>query len=152
MATDFLGALDALVAGNPEPLFRVTCDRFTAASGLHAYAHLKESDFQTLLIGAFSFTNAYTVTSEVEVRGEDRGFIDILAVPTVGSRAQSAYLVEVKYLSPKNATDQAKSDAIVEAKSQISRYEKADDLKRLPNLKRIVVLFVGLKLEMLEIY
>lgn len=152
VATDFLEALDALVAGNPEPLFRVTCDRFTVASGLHAYAHLKESDFQTLLIGAFSFTNAYTVTSEVEVRGEDRGFIDILAVPTVGSRAQSAYLVEVKYLSPKNATDQAKSDAIVEAKSQISRYEKADDLKRLPNLKRIVVLFVGLKLEMLEIY
>lgn len=152
VAADFLEALEALVAGNPEPLFRVTCDRFTAASGLHAYAHLKESDFQTLLIGAFNFTNAYTVTSEVEVRGEDRGFIDILAVPTVGSRAQSAYLVEVKYLSPKNATDQAKSDAIVEAKSQISRYEKADDLKRLPNLKRIVVLFVGLKLEVLEIY
>ena len=88
----------------------------------------------------------------MEVRGEDRGFIDILAVPTVGSQAQSAYLVEVKYLSPKNATDQAKSDAIVEAKSQINRYEKADDLKRLPNLKRIVVLFVGLKLEVLEIY
>ncbi len=152
VATDFLKALEALVAGNPEPLFRVTCDRFNAVSGLHAYAHLRESDFQTLLIGAFNFTNAYTVTSEAEARGQEKGFIDILAVPSDGSRAESAYLVEVKYLAPKNATDKAKAEAMAEARAQIDRYEQSDVVKHLAKWKRIVALFVGLKLETLEIY
>ena len=152
VATDFLEALQALVSGNPEPLFRVTCDRFNAVSGLHAYAHLRESDFQTLLIGAFNFTNAYTVTSETEARGQEKGFIDILAVPSSGSRAESAYLVEVKYLAPKNATDKVKADVMSQARAQIARYEQADGVKHLAKRKRIVALFVGLKLEMLEIY
>lgn len=151
VAADFLDAIQALVAGNPRPLFRVTCDRFTASGGLHACAHLKESDFQTLLIGAFNFTNAYTVASEKEVRGEEKGYVDILAVPSPGSRADTAYLVEVKYLSPKKATESAKAEALADAKEQIRRYEQGDNIKNLTKLKRIVALFVGLKLEKLDI-
>ena len=152
VAADFLEAIHALVAGDPRPLFRVTCDRFTASSGLHTYAHLKESDFQTLLIGAFNFTNAYTVISENEVRGEKKGYIDILAVPSAGSHADTAYLVEVKYLSPKEATEAVKATALSEAKAQIRRYEQGNNVKHLAKLKRIAVLFVGLKLETLEVF
>ncbi len=151
VAAEFQQALKALVAGDPRALFDVTCSRFQTASGLHSHAHLHESDFQTLLIGALNFTNAYTVTSEVEVRGEEKGYIDILATPSVEGRAETAYLIEVKYLAPKAATDEAKEGALSQAWEQIRRYEKADNVKGIPKLARIVALFVGLKLETLEI-
>ncbi len=152
VATEFLAALKALVAGNPRPLFDVTCKRFQTASGLHAHAHLRESDFQTLLIGALNFTDAYAVTSETEVRGEEKGYIDILATPSESSCAEASYLIEVKYLPQKEATTEAREKALSQARSQISRYEKGDNVKRLPQLKRIVALFVGLKLETLEVF
>ena len=151
VAKDFLKALKALVAGDPKPLFDVICNRFQTASGLHSHAHLHESDFQTLLIGALNFTNAYTVTSEVEVRGEEKGYIDILATPSAEGHAETSYLIEVKYLAPKAATDEAKAEALSQAWEQIRRYEKADNVKSLPKVKRIVTLFVGLKLETLEV-
>ncbi len=151
VAKDFLTAIKALVAGDPKPLFDVTCNRFQAVSGLHSHSHLHESDFQTLLIGALNFTNAYMVTSEVEVRGEEKGYIDILATPSAEGCAETSYLIEVKYLAPKAATDEAKAQALSQAWEQIRRYEKADNVKRLPKVKRIVALFVGLKLESLEI-
>ena len=151
VATEFLQAFKSLVNGDPKPLFDVTCNRFHAASGLHSHAHLRESDFQTLLISALNFSNAFTVTSEVEVRGEEKGYIDILATPSANSRAKTAYLIEVKYLTPKAATDKAKEQALAQAREQISRYEKADNVKSHRKLTRIVALFVGLKLERLEI-
>ncbi len=152
VAKDFLKAIEALVAGNPKPLFDVTCNRFQSASGLHSHAHLHESDFQTLLVGALNFTNAYTVTSEVEVRGEEKGYIDILAAPAAESRAQTAYLIEVKYLPMKDDSPEARERVLSDARAQISRYEQGANVKCLPQLKRIVALFVGLKLETLEIY
>ena len=152
VAKDFLKALKALVAGDPKPLFDVSCNRFQSASGLHSHAHLHESDFQTLLIGALNFTNAYTVTSEVEVRGEEKGYIDILATPSVEGRAETSYLIEVKYLPMKDDSPEAREKAISDARAQISRYEQGDNVKCLPQLKRIIALFVGLKLETLEIY
>ena len=151
IAADFLRALEALIAGDPKPLFDVTCNRFQAASGLHSHAHLRESDFQTLIIGALNFTNAYTVTSEVEVRGEEKGYIDILATPSCESRAKTSYLIEVKYLPARKATPEAQAEALSKARAQISRYEQGDNVKHLPQLKRIVALLVGLKLETLEI-
>ena len=152
VASDFLTALKALVEGDPAPLFSVTCNRFKKSSGLHSHAHLRESDFQTLLIGALNFTNAFNVTSEVEVRGEEKGYIDILAAPTAESPAKTAYLTEVKYLRMKDDSPEAREKAISDARAQISRYEQGENVKCLPQLKRIIALFVGLKLETLEIY
>ncbi len=152
VASEFLTALKALVEGDPAPLFSITCNRFQTASGLHSHAHLKESDFQTLLIGALNFSNAFNVTSEVEVRGEEKGYIDILAAPAAGSPAQTAYLIEVKYLPLKDDSPEARKKALSAARAQISRYEQGDNVQCLPQLKRILALFVGVKLETLEIY
>ena len=56
----------------------------------------------------------------------------------------------MKYLAPKAATDEAKAQAMALAWEQIRRYEKADNVKHLSKLTRIAALFVGLKLEKLE--
>ncbi len=152
IAPDFVQALQALADGDPKPFFDVTCSRFKKSSGLHSHAHLKESDFQTLLIGSLNFTNAFTVTSEVEVRGEEKGYIDILATPMADSSAKTAYLIEVKHLPLKDDSPEAREKALSAARAQISRYEQGDNVKRLPQIKRIIALFVGLKLETLVIY
>ena len=73
-------------------------------------------------------------------------------MPSAGSHADTAYLVEVKYLSPKEATEAAKATALSEAKAQIRRYEQGNNVKHLAKLKRIAALFVGLKLETLEVF
>ncbi len=82
---------------------------------------------------------------------EQISYIDILATPAPGSCAKTAYLIELKYLSPKAATDEAKEEALTRAKAQIERYEQSDLIKPLSPLKRIVALFVGLQLAKLEI-
>ncbi len=151
VAADFTSALKALADGDPKPLFDVTCSRFQNASGRPSHAPLRESDFQTLLIGALNFTNACTVTSEVEILGEEKGGIVILATPSAESRAKTSCLIKVKHLTPEAATDEAKAQAMALAWEQISRCEQADPVKNLPKLTRIAALFVGLKLETLEI-
>ena len=152
VAAELEEAIRVLVAGDPKPLFDVIDHRFQAASGRHSCDRLKESDVQTLLMGAFNFSNAYVVKSEAELDGEAKGFADILAIPSAESRAETAYLIEVKCLPPKAASTEVKAEALVKAREQISRYEKADNVKCWPKVKRIVALFVGLKLETLEIY
>ena len=90
--------------------------------------------------------------STKNLRGEENGYIDILATPAAESSAKTAYLTEVKYLPLKDDSPEARAKALSDARAQISRYEQGDNVKRLPQLKRIIALFVGLKLETLEIY
>ena len=52
----------------------------------------------------------------------------------------------------KDDSPEAREKAILDARAQISRYEQGENVKCLPQLKRIIALFVGLKLETLEIY
>lgn len=85
-------------------------------------------------------------------RDEGKSSIGLLATPSAESRAETAYLVEVKCLLPKAASTDAKAEALAKAREQIARCEKADNVKCWPKVKRIVALFVGLKLETLEIY
>ena len=56
----------------------------------------------------------------------------------------------MKYLPARKATPEAQAEALSKARAQISRYEQGDNVKHLPQLKRIVALLVGLKLETLE--
>lgn len=148
---DFVEALRQLAAGNPRPLFEVTCRRFDEASGVHAYGHLQESNFQTLVLGAFNFSDAYDVQSEVEVRGEDKGFVDILAVPKAGSSATTAYLVELKHLKAKEYSAAAVDRLVREAQDQMARYVEGANLKTIQNLKTVTAVFVGMKLEKLVV-
>ncbi len=74
-----------------------------------------------------------------------------MATPSAEGHAETSYLIEVKYLAPKAATGEAVANALDQAWGQIRRYEKADNVRCLPKLTRIVALFVGLELEILEI-
>ena len=151
VAQDVAAALQQLAAGDPRPLFEVTCRRFDESSGVHAYSHLQESNFQTLILGAFNFSDAFDVASEVEVRGEDKGYVDILAVPKKGSSATTAYLVELKHLKVKDYSVTAVDRLVREAQNQMARYLEGSNLKTISRLKMVTAVFVGMKLEELVV-
>ena len=108
-------------------------------------------NFQTLVLGAFNFSDAYDVQSEVEVRGEDKGFVDILAVPKAGSSVTTAYLVELKHLKAKEYSAAAVDRLVREAQDQMARYVEGANLKTIQNLKTVTAVFVGMKLEKLVV-
>ena len=146
VAKDYVKALASLVAGDPAPIFQVACDRRLRSSGVHDYAQLDESTIKTLIAGAFNLTDAYDLFTELEVRGKDAGFVDIVALPASNSPAKTAYLIELKYLPIGKATDKAIEQAVEKAREQVDVYANGVNICQLPNLKRIIAVFAGLKL------
>ncbi len=150
----FKKTLRPFAEGNPEPLFSYICNRYSDASGLHTNSHLRESDFQSVLVSAFILTDLYDVQSEYEVRGaESKGFADILLTPKKESTAKYSYLIEIKHLKAeegKNATLLQKT--VAEARAQLTRYNQGNNIGNIDNLKRIVAVFVGVELKALEVF
>lgn len=148
---EFSEAYAALAAGDPAPLFAAACRRFSEKSGLHTHLHLTESDFQTLIAAALYFTDDFEVEREVEARGGDApGYIDLLIRPAAGVTAPS-YLVELKYLTKKEGTPAAVKAAAEAATAQAERYARCDNIRTIPNLKRVTAIFVGTRLETLDV-
>ncbi len=150
----FKKTLQPLSEGNPQPFFNFVCNRYSDASGLHAHSHLRESDFQSVLVCAFTLTDQYDIQSELELRGtQAKGYADILVTPKKESAAKYSYLIEVKHLTVeegKNTT--LLEETVKEAKEQLARYSLGKNICDIQNLKRVVALFVGVELKVLEIY
>lgn len=143
--------LPSMLAGDPEPFLRFICNRFDEASGLHAHSNVRESDFRTLLLNAFLYTDIYKVQNEVEVRGSSKGYADLLVIPKDKSEKNTAYLIEIKQLKC-GAKEKAIEDKVREAREQLERYEAGENTHCIPNLKKLICVFVGMKLQVLDVY
>ncbi len=152
--SEFKPTVASLISGKPEPFFNLVCSRYGDASGLRSHAHLSESDFQTLLISNFVFTDQYDIQSEYEVRGmEAKGYADILATPKRGSSAKYSYLNEIKHLKAEEGKKASLlEDTVDEAKAQLTRYSLGNNISNIENLKRIVAVFVGVELKVFEVF
>ena len=150
----FKKTLRPFVEGNPEPLFGYIFNRYSDASGIHTNAHLRESDFQSALVSAFILTDLYDIQREYEVRGaETKGYADILITPKKGSVAKYSYLIELKHLKVEEGKNPSVlQDTVNEAKAQLARYSLGNNVSDIENLKRVVAVFVGVELKVLEVY
>ncbi len=152
--SEFKPTVSALISGKPEPFFDLVCNLYSDASGLHSHAHIRESDFQTLLIGNLNLTDQYDVQSEYEVRGaESKGYADILVTPKKESTAKYSYLIEIKHLKAEEGKNAALLEkTVLEAKAQLARYGHGKNIDKIENFKRIVAVFVGVDLKVLEVF
>lgn len=150
-AARFGEAFSALALGDPRPFFEVVCHRFSEESGLHTHLHLSESDFQTLVQAAFLFTSRYRVQREVEVAGSHPGYIDLLVTPTDTCSRDAAYLIELKFLRKKDASDARIEETLRKARTQAARYAESAAVSDIANLKRVSVVFVGTRLQALSV-
>jgi len=150
----FKKTLRPFAEGNPEPFFSYICNRYSDASGIHTNAHLRESDFQSVLVSAFILTDLYDVQSEYEVLGaESKGYADILVTPKKECTAKYSYLIEIKHLKAEEGKNAALLEkTVAEAKAQLARYGHGKNIDKIDNLKRIVAVFVGVDLKVLEAF
>lgn len=147
---EFNAVRNKLAQGDYKPLFNFVCNRFNRSSNLHSYAHLQEGEFQVLLFTAFLLTGLYNVRREVEIEGEEKGYADLVVTPKETYTTLPTYLIEFKYVAKSDANKELLEKITSDAKEQLNRYAEGDNMRAIPNLKKILCVFVGLRLELLE--
>ncbi len=147
----FQSAFEALGDGAPEPLFRLITSRFDEAPCLHEGLHLGETSFLSLLHGACLLSGRFTSKTEVEVRGPEKGYIDLLLQPSSPEAAKNAFLVELKYFTKSDASDAAVSKALEEALEQTRRYALGENIRCIPHLKRVAAVFAGTRMKAFKV-
>ena len=147
---EFATAYSALAQGNPEPWLRLADARLSEDSGLHLATHINEVAFQTMLSSTLWFSKSYRGRLESESRGKDSGFIDLLLKPQ-DSEELPTYIIEIKHLKSDAKSSEVQA-SLEKAKMQANRYATGEDLKEIPNLKRLAVVYLGLRLAAFEVF
>ena len=149
-AEEFSLAYKALTEGNPKLWLDLADRRLAQTSGVHMAVHVNEAAFQMMLSSTLWASGEYGGQLEIESRGENSGFIDLLLTPKHDTSLPS-YVIEVKLLKS-DATDEAVQKALAEAKKQAERYAQGEAVKRISNLKRLALVYKGLRLSAFEIF
>ena len=94
-------AMCALANGDIEPFLRTVSETLRLKIGLHGISHLNEMALETAFLMAADLTGDFDVRAEPEAQGS--GYADLYFAPKPDSRAQCAYMLELKYLPKKSA-------------------------------------------------
>ncbi|HBN74208.1 MAG TPA: hypothetical protein DD376_05860, partial [Sutterella sp.] len=78
---EFSAAYTALAEGNPKPWLDLADRRLSQTSGVHMATHVNEAAFQMMLSSTLWASSEYGGQLEIESRGENAGFIDLLLTP-----------------------------------------------------------------------
>lgn len=149
-AEEFSLAYKALTEGNPKLWLDLADRRLAQTSGVHMAVHVNEAVFQMMLSSTLWASGEYGGQLEIESRGENSGFIDLLLTPKHDTSLPS-YVIEVKHLKT-DATDESVHKALAEAKEHVMRYAQGETVKRISNLKRLALVYKGLRLAAFEIF
>ncbi len=141
----FTNAFRDLRAGNIESLLRTAGEKLKRNSGLHIAAHFDESNLQTALLAIMFFCDGYEVHAEEEAFGNGEGYADLIM--RAKNEQWPSYLLELKYLKKSQGDDKAIACALDAAKSQLKRYSAASNIETIPNLKKLVAIYVGVELK-----
>ena len=110
-----------------------------------------EKYVKVILLGFLFKSNIYFAKSEYEI--ED-GYIDIALLKGTIGKPRYYGIFELKYISKSDYNkhgEELVKEKMGEAKEQLAKYEKSEDLKKLPNLKKFALVFVGEKCRVEEI-
>ena len=149
-AKEFSKAYEALAKGNPRPWLNLADKRLTQTSGIHLGVHVNEVAFQMMLSSTLWASPEYCGQLEIESRGKNSGFIDLRLTPKTNSKLPS-YLIELKHLKT-DASDASVQNALLAAKEQANRYATGESMKGISNLKRLAVVYRGLRFAALEVF
>ncbi len=148
---EFEVAYKALAAGDPMPWLQISEKRLTDSSGIHLNTHVTENSLQLMLSATLWFSEEYRAQLEVESRGKDSGYVDMVLIPQEKGKTLPTYIVELKHVA-KDATEAAIAKELTEAKAQASRYSAGEAVKETPNLKRLALVYRGLRLAKAEVF
>lgn len=142
-------AFEELKDGKPQRFLTEVSTTLQNTTGIHSSSHLKESDFCTALATAANFSQNFRPALEYEVRGAKQGYVDLVLIPV--ANCNYSYAFEIKYLPKSKASLVAINLKLDEAKKQLTNYSKSEQLRTLPNLIMVAVIYVGTGLEHFEV-
>lgn len=93
------------------------------------------------MLGAARLLKGFKATAEEGVLGI--GFMDVVIRPTAESGIKEAYLLELQYLTQAAGTPAAVEAKLDDACRQSAAYASAGNVRTLPNLKKLAVVFIG---------
>ena len=148
-AADFQAAVAALQKGDPKVLINRVAEILAAGCGTRSYLTVEEKDFHWALLVGANFAPGYDVFVEHEVRGNEKGFIDLLMVSKTEA---SSYLFEVKYLRKTAATPAAVKAKLEAAVKQAEGYAAGQNIRTIPHLKKVAVVFGGFEVKAAKVW
>ncbi len=146
---EFEASYRELLAGNPQQFISIVCDKFNSTNGIHRSAHLRESDFVTLFQSSLFFSNDYAVRAEAEAFGRAKGYTDLVFFAK--SKEHCSYVFEFKYLPKANCSSGLIDKAVNDAREQLERYCSQSDLRDIPKLKKVILVFRGFEIACCEV-
>ncbi len=150
-STLFSAAYAALREGNPAPWLELVDKLLASSSGSFLASHAREVAFQMVLSATLWASEDYAGQLELESRGENSGYIDLMLTPRTNPKLPS-YLIEIKHLHKEEASKAAIETALTSAKEQAKRYSVGEAVKAIPNLKRLAIVYVGIRLGAFEVF
>ena len=138
----------AMKDGDICPFLNYVSAALRSEVGLHGRLQLAEAPIQFFILGAARLLRGFRVTAENEAFGI--GYTDLLFEPMAESGIQHSFLIELKYLSQGDASDAALARKAEEARRQLTSYDNAPNLRRLPQLQKILVIFAGPEIRYME--
>lgn len=131
----------AMKKGDICPFMNYVAASLKTEVGLHGRLQLAEAPIQFFMLGAARLLRGFRVTAENEAFGI--GYADLLFEPMAESGIRHSFLVELKYLPAGDASEAAVARKAEEARRQLQSYDAAPNLRRLPQLQKILVIFAG---------
>ena len=131
----------AMKDGDICPFMNYVAASLKTEVGLHGRLQLAEAPIQFFMLGAARLLRGFRVTAENEAFGI--GYADLLFEPMAESGIRHSFLVELKYLPAGDASEAAVARKAEEARRQLQSYDAAPNLRRLPQLQKILVIFAG---------
>ncbi|HBY20403.1 MAG: hypothetical protein A2Y24_06615 [Clostridiales bacterium GWE2_32_10] len=100
-----------------------------------------EKYVKVIMVTYLMMSKIYYVKSEDELGG---GYVDIALLPRIGAKTKYNAIFEVKYIKKENYSEEALNKEIEEARGQIRKYTKSQelvDIEKEKNLKKWIVVF-----------
>lgn len=143
-------AIDELAAGNVHPILEFVSDTLSSSVGVHVHAHVDETAIQFALAMALNTSTCYKVTLEEEALVV--GFTDLILKPNNHNSSMPGWVIELKYVKKSETTEHVISSKIAEAEEQLIRYSAAENVKSIPNLRRVAAVFSGTELANVKVF
>ena len=129
--------------GNWHDALQYLCDRYKLLSSVRDSIE-GEKNIQGFFMAYLSLCSYYIIAPEMEF---NHGYCDLFLMPNMAHyKAKHSYIIELKYLSKANFTDETATKQWNDAVEQINRYAVAprvEALRQVTQLHKIIIQFCG---------
>jgi len=144
---------DMAFRGNWKPFFQFLSEQIEQQTAIRDYLN-GETVVQGFLLAYLNVVDYYITQSEIEM---NKGYSDIFMEPFISKYPdlEYSYLIELKYITRSEYTDEVQQEKIQDAQEQLDQYTKSDRMKKRisgTQLIKVILVYKGWELTYCEEY